>query len=65
MDDIVIFEEDKDLAKDPKKKIQVMEKINKFTFLAGEYQNSIQMEIREKQEEEKERKKMQDIFRNF
>lgn len=65
MDDVIIFEEEKDLEKDPKKKIQVMEKINKFIFLAGEYQNSIQMEMREKMEEEKEKKKMQDIFRNF
>lgn len=65
MDDIVIFEEEKDLTKDPKKKLQVMEKINKFIFLAWEYQNSIQMEMIEKIEEEKEKKKMQDIFRNF
>lgn len=65
MDDISLFEEKKDLEKDPKKKLQVMDKISKFIFLAGEYQNTIQMELREKLEEEQEKKKMQDIFRNF
>lgn len=65
MDDVVIFEENKDLQNDQKKKTQVMEKINKFIFLAGEYQNTIQIELREKLEEEQEKKKMQDIFRNF
>lgn len=65
MDDVIIFEENKDLQNDQKKKIQVMEKINKFIFLAGEYQNTIQMELKEKLEEEQEKKKMQDIFRNF
>jgi len=65
MDDISLFEEKKDLEKDPKKKLQVMDKIGKFIFLAGEYQNTIQMELREKLEEEQEKKKMQDIFRNF
>jgi len=65
VNDALIFDEIKDLTEDPKKKMQVVEKINKFIFLASEELRKIEKEIKEKEEEEKERKRLQEIFRNF
>lgn len=65
VNDILIFDEIKDFTEDPKKKMQVSEKLNKFIFLASEEQRKIEKEIQAKEEEEREKKKLQDIFRNF
>ena len=65
VNDILLFDESEDLTEDPKKKMQVMEKLNKFIFLASEELKKVEKEIKEKEEEEKERRKLQEIFRNF
>ncbi len=64
LDDVLLFEEE-DLLEDTKKKSQVMEKLNKFIFLTESKLKDAQKELRAKQEEEEERKRLQDIFRNF
>lgn len=64
LDEVLLFDEDEVLA-DQKKKLQVMEKINKFIFLTGEKLKDIEREIKLKEEDEKERRRLQDIFRNF
>ncbi len=61
----LLFDEIQDLTEDPKKKMQVSEKLNKFIFLASEEQRKLEKEIQTKEEEERERRKLQDIFRNF
>lgn len=65
VNDALIFDEIKDLTEDPKKKMQVVEKINKFIFLASEELRKLEKEIKEKEEGEKERRRLQEIFRNF
>jgi len=65
LDDVLLFDEVEHLNNDPKKKMQVMDKLNKFIFLAGEYQKKVEKEIKEKEAEEVERRRLQDIFRNF
>ncbi len=65
VNDALIFDEIKDLTEDPKKKMQVVEKINKFIFLASEELRKLEKTIKDKEEEEKERKRLQEIFRNF
>jgi hypothetical protein len=64
LDEVLLFEES-DILEDNKKKSQVMEKLNKFIFLTESKLKDAQKEIRAKQEEEEERKRLQDIFRNF
>lgn len=64
LDDVLLFEEE-DLLEDSKKKSQVMEKLNKFIFLTESKLKDVQKELRAKQEEEEERRRLQDIFRNF
>ncbi|HCY21730.1 TPA: hypothetical protein DIC40_08015 [Patescibacteria group bacterium] len=60
----MLFEES-DLIKDTKKKSQVIEKINKLIFLTESKLKDTEKELRAKQEEEEERRRLQDIFRNF
>lgn len=65
INDVILFDEVKDFAQDQKKKLQVIDKLNKFTFLASEEVRKIEKEIKEKEEAERERKRLQEIFRNF
>ncbi len=65
INDTLLFDEVEDFTEDQKKKLQVVDKINKFTFLASEELRKIEKEIKEKEEAELERKKLQEIFRNF
>lgn len=64
LDDVLLYEES-ELLEDPKKKSQVMEKINKLIFLSESRIKDIQKEMRVKQQEEEERRRLNDIFRNF
>lgn len=64
LDDVLLFEES-DLLDDNKKKSQVMEKVNKLIFLTESKLKDVQKELKAKKEEEEERKRLQDIFRNF
>ena len=61
----LLFDEIQDFTEDQKKKMQVSEKLNKFLFLATEEQKKLEKEIQIKEEEEREKRKLQDIFRNF
>ena len=65
INDTLLFDEAQDLMEDAKKKMQVMDKINKFIFLASQELIKVEKIIKEREEEEHERKKLQDIFRNF
>jgi len=65
VNDTLLFDEIQDFTEDQKKKLQVMDKLNKFIFLASEKLRKIEKEIKEREEEERERKKLQEIFRNF
>ena len=65
INDILLFDEIQDFTQDQKKKLQVVDKLNKFTFLTSEELRKIEKEIKEKEEEERERRKLQEIFRNF
>jgi hypothetical protein len=63
--DTLLLDEIQDFTEDQKKKMQVSEKLNKFIFLASEEQKKLEKEIQMKEEEEREKRKLQDIFRNF
>ena len=65
INDILLFDEIQDFTQDQKKKLQVVDKLNKFTFLTSEELRKIEKEIKEKEEAERERRKLQEIFRNF
>lgn len=65
INDTILFNEQEDLVDDPKNKMQVMDKMNKFIFLASEELKKIEKIIKEKEEEEQERRSLQEIFRNF
>ncbi len=65
INDILLFDEIQDFTQDQKKKLQVIDKLNKFTFLTSEELRKIEKEIKEKEEAERERRKLQEIFRNF
>lgn len=65
VNDTLLFDEIQDFTEDQKKKMQVSEKLNKFLFLASEEQRKWEKEIQIKEEEEREKRKLQDIFRNF
>jgi hypothetical protein len=54
-----------DFTEDQKKKMQVTDKLNKFIFLASEELRKLENEIKEREEAERERKRLQEIFRNF
>jgi guanylate kinase len=65
LDEELLFDEDVDLADDMKKKMQVADKINKFTFLLSEEERKLEKELKEKEAEQEEKRKLQDVFRNF
>jgi hypothetical protein len=65
LDDVLLLDEIEHLQDDPKKKMQVTEKLNKFIFLMSEYLKKAEKEAKEKEEAENERRRLQDIFRNF
>ncbi len=65
VNDIMLFDEIKDFTEDQRKKMQVSEKLNKFIFLTSEEQKKLEKEIQMKEDEEKEKRKLQDVFRNF
>lgn len=64
LDDTLLFEEEELLA-DPKKKMQVMEKFNKFIFLTGEKLKDVEKARKVQEAELQEKRRLQDIFRNF
>ena len=64
LDEVLLFEES-DLLEDAKKKSQVMEKLNKFIFLTESKIKDTEKDLKAKEEEEHERRRLQDIFRNF
>ena len=63
LDDVLLFDEIEHLQNDPK--MQVTEKLNKFIFLLSEHQKKAEKEAKEREEAEQERRRLQDIFRNF
>lgn len=65
LDDVLLFDELEHLQDDLKKKMQVTEKLNKFIFLLTEQQKKLEKDAKEREEAEQERKRLQDIFRNF
>jgi hypothetical protein len=65
INDTLLFDEIKDFTEDPKTKMQVVDKLNKFIFLASEELRKLEKEIKEKIEEKMQLKKLQEIFRNF
>lgn len=65
VNDTLLFDEIQDFTQDQKKKMQVADKLNKFIFLASEELRKIEKEIKAREEAELERKKLQEIFRNF
>lgn len=64
LDDVLLFQET-ELLSDNKKKLLVMDKLNKFIFLVGEDYKKIEKEIKAQEEEAQERRRLQDVFRNF
>jgi hypothetical protein len=64
LDDTLLFEE-QELLEDPKKKMQVMEKINKFIFLTSEKLKDVEKARKAQEAELQEKRRLQDIFRNF
>jgi hypothetical protein len=60
---VLLFDEADE--EDSKKQMQIVDKINKFTFLVWEYHKKLEEEINDKKAEEEERRKLHDIFRNF
>lgn len=65
INDTLLFDEIQDFTEDQKKKLQVVDKLNKFIFLTSEELRKMEKEIKEREEAERERKKLQEIFRNF
>jgi hypothetical protein len=65
LDDVLLFDEQEDLQDDTKKSMQVLDKINKFIFLVSEALRKLQKDAREKEAAEQEKRKLQDVFRNF
>lgn len=65
LDEELLFDEEVDLQDDIKTKMQVTEKINKFIFLLTEEQKKLEKEIKARDAELEEKRKLQDVFRNF
>ena len=65
LDEELLFEEEVDLVDDTNKKMQVMDKLNKFIFLVSEESRKLEKEIKAKEAEQEEKRKLQDVFRNF
>ncbi|MEI6426726.1 MAG: hypothetical protein WCO66_05275, partial [Candidatus Absconditabacteria bacterium] len=64
LDDTLLFEE-QELVEDAKKKMQVMEKFNKFIFLTAEKLKDVEKARKAQEAELQEKRRLQDIFRNF
>jgi hypothetical protein len=60
-----LYDEIEDLQDDQNKKMQVIDKINKFIFLVSEELKVYERDRKEKERMEQERRKLRDIFRNF
>ncbi len=65
LDEVLLYDEVQDLQDDDNKKMQVVDKLNKFIFLVGEELKIYERDQKEKQRMEQERRKLRDIFRNF
>jgi len=65
LDEQVLYDEIEDLQDDQNKKMQVIDKINKFIFLVSEELKVYERDRKEKERMEQERRKLRDIFRNF
>ena len=65
LDDVLLFDEKEDLVHDPKQTMQVADKLNKFLFLTSEELRKLESEAKAKAAEEQEKRKLQDVFRNF
>jgi hypothetical protein len=65
VDDTILFSQEDMDDSDTKTKMQITDKINKFQFLLNEELRKIEREQQEKNAQEQERKKLQDVFRNF
>lgn len=65
LDEQVLYDELQDLKEDQNKKMQVIDKLNKFIFLVSEELKVYQRDKKEKERMEQERRKLRDIFRNF
>jgi hypothetical protein len=64
LDEQLLYEE-ADFQEDHNKKMQVLDKLNKFIFLVSEEIKIYEREKKEKERMEQERRKLRDIFRNF
>lgn len=65
LDEQVLYDEIEDLKEDQNKKMQVIDKLNKFIFLVSEELKIYERDKKEKERMEQERRKLRDIFRNF
>lgn len=65
LDEQVLYNEIQDLKEDQNKKMQVIDKLNKFIFLISEELKVYERDKKEKERMEQERRKLRDIFRNF
>lgn len=65
LDEQLLYDEIEDLQDDQNKKMQVMDKLNKFIFLISEELKIYERDRKEKERMEQERRKLRDIFRNF
>ena len=65
LDEQMLYDELEDLKEDQNKKMQVIDKLNKFIFLVSEELKVYERDKKEKERMEQERRKLRDIFRNF
>lgn len=65
VDNDILYDEVNDLQENPNKKMQVMDKLNKFIFLISEAYKKMEKEKAEKEAKKEKRNKMKWIFRNF
>ncbi|MCF7835165.1 hypothetical protein K9M48_03880 [Candidatus Gracilibacteria bacterium] len=64
LDEHLLYNEE-DIVDDENKKMQIIDKLNKFIFLVGEELKIYEREKKEKERMEQEKRKLRDIFRNF
>ena len=65
VDDTLLFSQEDFDESDVKTKMQITDKLNKFQFLLNEELRKIEKEQQENEAQQQERKKLQDVFRNF
>ncbi len=65
IDGEMLYDEVSDLQDNPNKKMQVMEKLNKFIFLVSEEYKKMEKEKAELEAQKEKKNKMKWIFRNF